>query len=63
MITANKELRDYMKQHKIPYWKLAIALDIAESTLIRWLRVELTEQQNEEFMQKVNEIIAKQEGK
>lgn len=61
MITANKELRNYMKQHNVPYWRLANALNVAESTLIRWLRTELTADQTMQFISKVNQIIKEQE--
>lgn len=61
MITANKKLRSYMQDNNIPYWMLANKLNVHESTLIRWLRTELTPAQTEDFMAKVNQIIKEQE--
>lgn len=61
MITANKKLREYMKQNDVPYWKLAAVLGVTEQTVIRWLRLELSEEKTAELMQKVNEIIKEQE--
>lgn len=61
MITANKQLRTYMKLHSVPYWKLANALNVAESTLIRWLRTELTADQTKYFITKVDQIIKEKE--
>lgn len=58
MITANEDLRWYMKKHGVPYWKLALKIGVAESTLIRWLRVELQETKKQEFMSMVDEIIS-----
>lgn len=61
MITANKQLRNYMKQHNVPYWRLAVAFGVTEQTIIRWLRIELTDAQREVFISKVNQIIKAQE--
>ena len=61
MITANKQLRTYMKQHSVPYWKLGVAFGVTEQTIIRWLRTELSQSQTEVFMSKVNQIIKEQE--
>lgn len=57
MITANKNLRAYMKQNKVPYWELANALGIAETTLIRWLRTELPAEKTKEFKLIVEQIV------
>ena len=61
MITANKKLREYMKQNNVPYWKLAAAFGVTEQTVIRWLRIELPSERTSEFMQKVDEIIKERE--
>ena len=57
MITANRELRGYMKRNSVPYWKLALKIGVAESTLIRWLRTELPEHKKQEYMLIVDEIV------
>ena len=56
MITANNDLRGYMRKHFVPYWKLALKIGVAESTLIRWLRTELPEHKKQEYMSMVDEI-------
>lgn len=61
MITANKQLRNYMKQNNVPYWRLAVAFGVTEQTIIRWLRTELSQTQTDVFMSKVNQIIKEQE--
>ncbi|WP_196231554.1 hypothetical protein [Ruminococcus flavefaciens] len=38
---ANKEIRDYAKEHGIFLWQIATALEKSESSLTRMLRVEL----------------------
>lgn len=59
MITANADLREYMKKLNIPYWKLAKELGVAESTLIRWLREELPDDTRKTYKQLVKRIAAK----
>ncbi|MBR3361792.1 MAG: hypothetical protein IKG39_10685 [Lachnospiraceae bacterium] len=61
MITANAELREYMRQKNIPYWKLAKELGVAESTLIRWLREELPDITKQTYLRIVEEIVEKGE--
>ena len=60
MITANKKLRDYMKELNVPYWSLAKELGVAESTLIRWLREELPDDTRKTYMKLVKKIAAKE---
>ena len=60
MITANADLREYMKKLNIPYWKLAKELGVAESTLIRWLREELPDDTRKSYMKLVKKIAAKE---
>lgn len=38
---ANAEIKQIARKHKIPQWRIALALGISEATLTRWLRVEL----------------------
>lgn len=60
MITANADLREYMKKLNVPYWKLAKELGVAESTLIRWLREELPESTKDSYKTLVKKIAAKE---
>ena len=39
---ANEVLMKTMKEKGLPLWKVALELNICETTLQRWLRVELT---------------------
>lgn len=60
MITANSELRAYMKKLGVPYWKMALALNVAESTFIRWLREELPADKRNAYMKLAEQIAAKE---
>ena len=40
---ANKEIRQTLWEHKIPLWRVASLIGVAEVTLCRWLRTELTD--------------------
>ncbi len=42
---ANFELKQMLKREKIPYWQIAEKLNVHESTIIRWLRIELSPEQ------------------
>jgi len=57
MIKANAELRQYMKSKEVFYWELAAELNIAESTLIRWLRIEMSPDKKSTLMKKVDRIV------
>ena len=38
----NNEIREVIKERGIKHWQLARILGISENTLVRWLRVPLT---------------------
>lgn len=38
---ANIPVRQLLKNNNIPFWEIAIKLNIHESTLIRWMRTPL----------------------
>lgn len=54
--TANNELRTELYSKRIPYWKLAIAVGVHESTIIRWFRTELTVDQKEKVRKAITKI-------
>lgn len=51
-----------MKEKNVPYWRLAVAFGVTEQTIIRWLRIELTDKKTEEFMAKVDQIVKEMEA-
>ena len=42
---ANMGFRDRMKACKVTFWELAVEIGIAESSLIRWFRQEMPDEQ------------------
>lgn len=58
-ITANSALRLKMKRGGIYYWMLADELGVAESTLIRWLRTDLTGDRKKQVNDAVDMLIDK----
>ena len=44
MQRTNQTLRDTLKKHRIPLWRVAEGLGISEWTLGRWLRHEIDEE-------------------
>lgn len=59
MVQRNKEFKDYMKSKKVFNWQLAEHLGVAESTIYRWLRVEMDKDEKAKML-KVVDAIAKE---
>lgn len=53
---ANAEIRTMLKANKIPYWKIALKLGVHENTILRKMRVELSESEKEYFINAISEI-------
>lgn len=58
----NIELRAYAKEKNVFLWQIADALNIAEPTLLRWLRFPLPEDKKAAFIKAVDEISKESEG-
>lgn len=58
-ITVNNALRLRMKRGGVYYWMVAKELGIAESTLIRWLRTDLTGDRKKQVNEAVDRLIDK----
>lgn len=52
----NEEIRTAMKDKGVYQWEVAKALGVAESTLIRWLREELSAEQKEAILEAIQNI-------
>ena len=50
---ANMAVRNALKEHGMPQWKLATMIGISEVTLIRWLRQELPEDYQKELIEMI----------
>lgn len=44
MEVRNKEIREYIKSRKVPMWRIAERLGIADSSFSRMLRYEISEE-------------------
>jgi hypothetical protein len=58
----NKELRAYAKEKNVFLWQIADALNIAEPTLLRWLRFPLPEDKKAAFIHAVDSIATEKGG-
>ena len=47
---ANADLRKAMKEHGVPFWKLADAFGVCELTMQRRFRYELSDEEKAEIM-------------
>ena len=52
----NEDLKQKAAGAGVRLWEIAEAMGIADATLSRWLRRELTEQQRERFLQVIETI-------
>ncbi|MBQ1537625.1 MAG: hypothetical protein IIZ73_04815 [Ruminococcus sp.] len=54
----SSEIKEMLKNEKIPYWKIADALGVHENTIVRKLRHELSDVDRERFENAIAEIKA-----
>ena len=59
---ANQEIRNYMEKHHITMWQLGAKLGRSDNTMIRRLRIELTEQEKAELLTAMAEIVKEREA-
>lgn len=58
----NESVRKAMRVHDVKQWQLAEAMNMAEATLCRKLRTELSSEIQKEMLAKIKEIAAKKES-
>jgi aminopeptidase-like protein len=51
---ANLEIRSIMKEKKIFQWQVAVEIGISDVTLVRWLRLPLSDEKKEMVMKAIN---------
>lgn len=56
---ANEEIRKKIKDNGIFQWEVAEALGVSEVTLIRWLRVPVSDTKKEELVHAISEVSTK----
>jgi len=52
----NREIRDEIKKARVKQWEVAQALGIAEETLIRWLRYELSAERKAAILEAIQKV-------
>ena len=52
----NQEIRDQIKAAGLKQWEVARKLGVAESTFIRWLRDELSEEQRTAIFKAIEDL-------
>lgn len=57
---ANQEIRTLMKQKNLYQWQVAVELGISDVALVRWLRLPLSSDKEDEVMKAINAAAAKQ---
>ena len=62
MKKANLDIRQELKEAKIPLWRLAIKQGCNEVTMVRRLRIELPEQKKQEIRRQIKEILNEERG-
>ena len=53
---SNPDIRNELKSAGLYFWQIAAKLGIAESTLIRWMRFELTDDQKALIREAIKEL-------
>lgn len=54
----NPEIREAIKRARVKHWQIAAELGIGESTLVRWLRFDLTDERKGLILAAVEKVRA-----
>lgn len=52
----NEDIREYMKVHNVFIWEVALAFNVSEMTIYRWLRKPLTTEKKKLLVDAINSI-------
>ena len=63
MSKKNQEIRLYAKGHDVFLWEIAEAMGVGESTLYRWLRATMTPQEEQKYINTIDQIARRKAGK
>lgn len=55
-MSANSSIRQIAKDAKIYWWQVAAKIGVAESTIIRWLRLPLSAEHKAMIMSAIDEL-------
>jgi len=53
--TANKKIRDAVKETGVPYWKVADLLKVHRCTLSEWMHHEMPEEKQDHILKLIRE--------
>lgn len=59
---ANQIIRDELREQKVYQWELAKALGISESTMVRKMRTEMSDEETKELLALIDSIILDRKG-
>lgn len=59
---ANSALRKRLRADGITLWQIALKIGVAESTIVRWLRVELDREKQQLVEEAICEILKEERG-
>lgn len=59
IVKANKEIRDIVETNRIKFCEIADQIGIADTTLCRWMRVEMKPDQRAKVEKAIKEITEK----
>ena len=53
---ANADIKSLLKRNGLFYWQVAEQIGVAESTLLRWMRIELDAERKDQIASAVAEL-------
>lgn len=59
---ANQIIRDELREQKVYQWELAKALGISESTMVRKMRTEMSDEETTELLALIDSIVLDRKG-
>ncbi|MDD6229748.1 MAG: hypothetical protein PUA95_03335 [Lactimicrobium massiliense] len=59
MIKNNQDIRQEMADNDLPYWMVAAEIGISESTLIRWMRLPLSDDKKAQVEEAIDSLATK----
>ena len=59
---ANQIIRDELREQKVYQWELAKALGISESTMVRKMRTEMSDEETKELLALIDSIVLDRKG-
>ena len=58
----NEDIRDIARKKGVAFWRIAREIGVSETTVIRWLRLELTPEKKERILEALDKVAAQLYG-